>query len=122
MFFFHTFSRNPLSYLVVIKAVEWLVRNTPKDLHVYSMFITPQELERFSADAGFIGFETIGIRPSLRSLMDPSIFRRTVPKSLRFKFSNSRSISYAGFAMKPRYGETPNERSSAQGRAPFKQF
>ncbi|MES2273539.1 MAG: bifunctional 2-polyprenyl-6-hydroxyphenol methylase/3-demethylubiquinol 3-O-methyltransferase UbiG, partial [Chlamydiota bacterium] len=45
LFFFHTFNRNPLSYLVIIKGVEWCVRNTPKNMHVYSLFIKPKELE-----------------------------------------------------------------------------
>ena len=34
LLFFHTFNRSWLSYLVVIKGVEWFVRNVPEDMHV----------------------------------------------------------------------------------------
>ena len=33
LFFFYTFNRNFLSWLVVIKGVEWFVRNTPPNMH-----------------------------------------------------------------------------------------
>jgi 2-polyprenyl-6-hydroxyphenyl methylase/3-demethylubiquinone-9 3-methyltransferase len=45
MFFFHTFNKTPLSYLLIIKGVEWFVKNTPKDMHLYSHFIKPSTLE-----------------------------------------------------------------------------
>src|SRR5690606_17460525 len=44
LFFFHTFNRNILSWLLIIKAVELLVKNTPKDMHVIDLFIKPSEL------------------------------------------------------------------------------
>jgi 2-polyprenyl-6-hydroxyphenyl methylase/3-demethylubiquinone-9 3-methyltransferase len=40
LFFFHTFDRNLLSWLVVIKGVEWFVRNVPRDMHVLRCFIS----------------------------------------------------------------------------------
>ena len=42
--FFHTFNRTWLAKLIVIRGVEWFVANTPRDLHVLHMFITPAEL------------------------------------------------------------------------------
>ncbi|HEY4254745.1 MAG TPA: bifunctional 2-polyprenyl-6-hydroxyphenol methylase/3-demethylubiquinol 3-O-methyltransferase UbiG, partial [Chlamydiales bacterium] len=39
VFFFHTFNRNLLSYLLIIKGVEWCVKNAPKNMHVYPLFI-----------------------------------------------------------------------------------
>src|SRR4030095_16771587 len=36
LFFFHTFNRNFLSWLFAIQGLRWFVRNTPKNLHVYS--------------------------------------------------------------------------------------
>lgn len=100
MFFFHTFNRNFIAYFVVIKFVEWFVKNTPDHLHVLSLFVKPKELERWTKDAGFIHFETIGIRPSIRSLLHPQVLRRTVPESLVFKFTGNQWISYGGFAIK----------------------
>src|SRR6201999_1216443 len=42
LFFFHTFNRSFLAWLVVIKGVEWFVRNTPRDMHVLRLFIPPR--------------------------------------------------------------------------------
>ncbi len=101
LFFFHTFNRNFLAHLVVIKFVEWFVKNTPEHLHVISLFVKPKEIKAWCHDAGFESFETIGIRPSIRSMLHPDIFSRTVPPSIKFKFTNKQWISYAGFARKP---------------------
>lgn len=100
MFFFHTFNRTFLAYLVVIKLVEWLVRNTPKHLHVLSLFVTPKELSMWAHSAGFKEFTTIGIAPNLLSMLDKSVFKRTVPSKLSFKFTRSLAISYAGYCKK----------------------
>jgi 2-polyprenyl-6-hydroxyphenyl methylase / 3-demethylubiquinone-9 3-methyltransferase len=100
MFFFHTFNRHIVAYLVVIKFVEWFVKNTPENLHVFSLFVKPNELEKWVKDAGFDQFASIGIRPSIKSLIHPSIFKRTVPESLEFKFTKNQWVSYAGFAIK----------------------
>lgn len=100
IFFFHTFDRNFISYLIVIKLVEWLVRNTPKNMHILSMFIKPQELRAWCKKAGFEDFHTIGMRPRLRSLLDRSIFKRTVPEKLEFTFTSNTWITYAGYAVK----------------------
>jgi 2-polyprenyl-6-hydroxyphenyl methylase/3-demethylubiquinone-9 3-methyltransferase len=40
-FFFHTFNRNFLSRVFAIHGVRWFVRNTPKNFHVYPLFIRP---------------------------------------------------------------------------------
>src|SRR6478752_4006725 len=48
-FFFHTFNRNPLAWLVIIKGVEWFVKNTPRHMHVLRLFIKPRELEQMCA-------------------------------------------------------------------------
>ena len=45
-FFFHTFNRTWLAWLIVIKGVGWFVRNTPRDLHVLRLFVKPSELDR----------------------------------------------------------------------------
>ena len=45
LLFFHTFNRSWLAWLVVIKGVEWFVRNTPKDMHVLHLFLKPSEVE-----------------------------------------------------------------------------
>ena len=45
LFFFHTFNKNILSWLLIIKAVEFFVKNIPKDMHVIDLFIKPQTLK-----------------------------------------------------------------------------
>jgi 2-polyprenyl-6-hydroxyphenyl methylase/3-demethylubiquinone-9 3-methyltransferase len=52
LFFFHTFNRNLLSYLIVIKGVEWCIPNTPTNMHVYSYFIKPEELKSWCEQSG----------------------------------------------------------------------
>lgn len=101
LFFFHTFNRTWLAHLVVIKFVEWFVKNTPEHLHVISLFVKPTEVKAWCQEAGFASFDTIGIRPSFRSMLHRDVFSRTVPPSLKFKFTNKQWISYAGFAQKP---------------------
>ena len=42
LFFFHTFNRNLLSYVVVIKGVEWCVPNTPANCTSTLTSLSPQ--------------------------------------------------------------------------------
>lgn len=98
LFFFHTFNRNILSNFVSIKLVEGLVKNTPRNLHLHSMFIKPCELEHWCLEAGFSSCSFRGVRPILRTLFDRSVLIGSVPKGLKFKFCKSLSNSYAGIA------------------------
>ena len=69
LFFFHTFNRNLLSHLVIIKMVEWLVKNTPKNMHVPNLFIKPQELMEYCRQNGMSICKMTGIRPKLSTIM-----------------------------------------------------
>jgi 2-polyprenyl-6-hydroxyphenyl methylase / 3-demethylubiquinone-9 3-methyltransferase len=101
LFFFHTFNRNPLSYLIVIKGVEWCVRNTPKNMHVYSLFIKPAELKRYCLDYRLRIKTMIGIRPKFRTRSFwKMIFTREVCKDFTFRFSKSLKTGYCGIAEK----------------------
>jgi 2-polyprenyl-6-hydroxyphenyl methylase / 3-demethylubiquinone-9 3-methyltransferase len=101
LFFFHTFNRNPLSGFVVIKLVEWLVKNTPKNLHIYRMFVKPSELNDYCKKHALSVSKWRGVRPNLFSLsMLRAIFSRVVPKDFSFTFGSSLAISYCGFATK----------------------
>lgn len=44
LMFFHTFNKNIFSYFFIIKGVEWFVKNTPKNMHVYNLFIKPKDM------------------------------------------------------------------------------
>ncbi len=100
LFFFHTFNRNVASWFLVIKCVEWLVKNTPKNMHVIELFIKPFELERFCLDAGMEPVEMKGIRPVLSSIPLKSLFTGVVPPEMRFELTDSLLLSYMGFARK----------------------
>jgi 2-polyprenyl-6-hydroxyphenyl methylase/3-demethylubiquinone-9 3-methyltransferase len=101
LFFFHTFNRNPLAWLVIIKGVEWFVRNTPKHMHVLRLFIKPEELAAHCRAAGLEPLAWTGIRPDvLRGAFWRMLATRVVPKDFRFVTTRSLMLSYLGVARK----------------------
>lgn len=101
LFFFHTFNRNWLSYLVVIKGVEWCVKNAPKNMHVYPLFIKPQELKERCWDYSLDVVELKGFAPNmLTSAFWKLVWRREVPENFPFRFSGSLKTGYCGIAHK----------------------
>jgi 2-polyprenyl-6-hydroxyphenyl methylase / 3-demethylubiquinone-9 3-methyltransferase len=100
LFVFHTFNRNPLAHLVIIKVVEWIVKNTPKHLHVIHLFIKPKELANYCELAGMSTKNMIGIKPVFSTIPIKNLFTGVVPKTLRFEFTKSLLLSYMGFAVK----------------------
>jgi 2-polyprenyl-6-hydroxyphenyl methylase/3-demethylubiquinone-9 3-methyltransferase len=100
LFIFHTFNRNPLAHLVIIKLVEWFVKNTPKDMHVIKLFIKPQELSLFCEQAGLSVEEMTGIKPVFSSIPLANYLSGIVPTSLRFELTKSLLLSYMGLAYK----------------------
>ena len=101
LFFFHTFNRNPLSWLVIIKGVEWCVRNTPKHMHVLRLFITPRELAGYCRVAGMEPVAWTGMRPDfLRRAFWRMLATRVVPGDFRFVTTRSLLLSYLGVARK----------------------
>lgn len=100
LFIFHTFNRNWLAGIVIIQLVEWLVKNTPKHMHVLRLFIKPQELESYCKAADMTVLKIEGIRPVISSLTLSSLFTGIVPAGLRFKMTKSLLLSYLGFAVK----------------------
>lgn len=101
LFFFHTFNRTFLSWLIVIKFVEWFVKNTPKNMHILSMFIRPEELSLFLNKNSFVVEEIKGTKvnifnfPALKGFITG-----IVPKDLKFSFTKSLKLSYIGYAKK----------------------
>lgn len=100
LFFFHTFNRNVASWFLVIKCVEWLVKNTPKNMHVIDLFIKPSELEHFCRDAHMVPVELTGIRPVFSSIPLKALFTGVVPPEMRFQLTDSLLLSYMGYARK----------------------
>jgi len=100
IFIFHTFNRNPIAYFVVIKLVEWLVKNTPKHMHIIRLFIKPAELAKYCQDAGMSVEAMTGIKPVFSSIPISHIFSGVVPETLRFELTKSLLLSYMGSAFK----------------------
>lgn len=100
LFFFHTFNRNFLSWLVVIKFMEWFVPNTPKNLHVLHLFIKPHELENMMTASGLEKQEMVGIGPRFNWSFIRSIFKRRVLPGFGFKVGGPTFLGYMGYAVK----------------------
>jgi 2-polyprenyl-6-hydroxyphenyl methylase/3-demethylubiquinone-9 3-methyltransferase len=104
LFFFHTFSKNPLAWAFVIEGMKFFVRNTPDHLHVYSLFISPKDLKRILKDCGLSDIpELRGMRPVIaHKAFWKMVFTGIVPKDFKFKFTKRPLITYAGYAKKSR--------------------
>ncbi len=100
LFIFYTFNRTVLSYLLVIKGVEWLVPNTPKNMHVFDLFISPQEMRIFCEKNNLSCQEFIGIKPKFSKDFFLSALTRKVRKNFSFRFTPSLSMGYCGVAIK----------------------
>lgn len=100
LFFFHTFNRNFLSWLLVIKTIEFLVKNTPKNMHVIELFITPEELKSYCVNAELEVHEIVGLRPKFSTIPIKNYFSGIVPQSLEFTLTSSLMLSYMGMAIK----------------------
>jgi 2-polyprenyl-6-hydroxyphenyl methylase/3-demethylubiquinone-9 3-methyltransferase len=100
LFFFHTFNRNWLAWLVVIKGVEWFVKNTPRDMHVLHLFLTPQEVQTMCRSHGLLPVELLGSRPLFGAPLLKMLVTGAVPVDFGFTFSRSTRIAFSGFARK----------------------
>jgi 2-polyprenyl-6-hydroxyphenyl methylase/3-demethylubiquinone-9 3-methyltransferase len=99
--FFHTFNRNPLSRLVAIKGVEWFVKNTPKNMHVYDLFLKPSELDELCTRHGLDIEVMRGVRPRVFTwAFLRMLFTGNVSDQFQFTFTRSQVIGYCGRARK----------------------
>lgn len=99
-FFYHTFNRNWLSHFVIIKFVEWFIKNTPQNMHVIDLFIKPEELINHLKQKGLRNIEIVGIRPVLSSMPIKNYFTGVVPETFRFKITKLTALSYMGASVK----------------------
>lgn len=113
-FFFHTFNRNPLAWLVIIKGVEWFVKNTPRHMHVLRLFIKPRELEHMCVAHGLYFRVLHGSEPVVLSwAFWRMLLTRVVPPSFRFRFSRSTLLAYTGYATRGRGLSLAQQQSKA---------
>lgn len=100
VFFFHTFNRNFLSYLIVIKFMEWFVPNTPKNLHVLHLFIKPKELKKMIEIQNLVTQEITGLGPCFNWSFIKSILARKVLPGFCFQIGGPTWLGYIGYATK----------------------
>jgi 2-polyprenyl-6-hydroxyphenyl methylase / 3-demethylubiquinone-9 3-methyltransferase len=100
IFFFHTFNRNPLAWLVVIKLLEWFIVNTPKNMHIIRLFIKPKELEEYCSRVGLAVMGMVGIRPVFSSIDWQMVKTGVVSRNMKFKLTKGTMLSYMGLARK----------------------
>jgi 2-polyprenyl-6-hydroxyphenyl methylase/3-demethylubiquinone-9 3-methyltransferase len=101
LFFYHTFNRNVLSYLLIIKGVEWFVPHAPANMHIYPLFIKPSELTAFLNNAGLKDQVRKGLSPNIwsKGTLD-LLFKKEVSNRFRFKVTSNLTTGYMGFAKK----------------------
>jgi 2-polyprenyl-6-hydroxyphenyl methylase/3-demethylubiquinone-9 3-methyltransferase len=100
-FFFHTFNRTPLSWLIGIKGVEWFVKNTPKNMHVHGLFLKPAELMDLCTQHDLVVEVVRGLRPRVfTSAFLKMLLTGRVSDQFQFLFTRSLSIGYCGRAQK----------------------
>lgn len=101
LFFFHTFNRNLLSYLLIIKGVEWCFSNAPVNMHVYPLFIKPKELITLCRNQSLKVEEIKGVRPVFSNkAFWRMVMKRKVGDDFRFIFTSSLMTGYSGYATK----------------------
>lgn len=98
-FFFHTFNRNWISYVLIIKGVEWCVPNAPKNMHVYPLFIKPDELQEMMSEYDLTMKNISGFVPTARSIWQ-LLWKRKITPDFSFRFSKNSTSGYCGWATK----------------------
>lgn len=101
IFFFHTFNRNIFSNLLVIKGVDFFVKNAPKNMHVYPLFIKPSELKLHLEKEKLTVEKFVGLTPVIWSWPFWKLaFTGIVSADFRFQFTKSLLTGYCGIAKK----------------------
>ena len=98
--FFHTFNRNWLSWLIIIKGVEWFVKNTPRDMHILRLFLRPAEVLGWFREEGLELVELRGSRPVFNGAFFRMLATGVVPPDFRFRFTRSTALGYTGCVKK----------------------
>ena len=95
---FHTFTRNPLAYLVAVLGPRIVTRDCPRHLHAYSQFIRPRELRAAFEAANATVTAVQGVRPSFDAALVQTAWRRRVDPGFSFKRGGPALAGYLGVA------------------------
>ncbi len=100
LFCFHTFNRTWLANVMVVKGVEWFVKNTPANLHVARLFIRPAELAAMCERHDLEIVELHGVRPCFDAALVRMLVTGCVSDAFAFRFTRSLAVGYLGIARK----------------------
>jgi 2-polyprenyl-6-hydroxyphenyl methylase/3-demethylubiquinone-9 3-methyltransferase len=119
LFVFHTFNRTWQAQLIVIKGVEWFVKNAPDDLHVLRLFLTPDELRAMCDAHGFEAPELHGSRPRFGWALWRMLLTGKVGDDFAFTTTASTKLGYTGVARRSEIATVVGPRARARlGSAP----
>ena len=93
LFFYYTFNRNPLSWLLAVQGVRWIL-NAPPNLHVYRLLIKPRELRALCDRHSLDTERQTGLRPALDGALAHLVLTRRVREDFRFVPSRSLAVGY----------------------------
>lgn len=101
LFIFYTFNRTGWSWLFAKKAIDWIFKDCPRDVHLFRMFIRPSEMEEYCRAAGLRVESMTGVAPDLSiRVLSVLLLKRRVPHELRFRATRSLQVAYMGVARK----------------------
>ena len=100
LFFFHTFNRNFLSWLVIIYGVETFVRNAPEHMHVLRLFLKPEQVRAICAEHVLEEPDLVGVRPRLTLPFWRMLVTGRVARDFTFRFTRSTRLAYTGVTRK----------------------
>jgi 2-polyprenyl-6-hydroxyphenyl methylase / 3-demethylubiquinone-9 3-methyltransferase len=99
--FFYTFNRNILSWLIVIKGVEWFIRNAPRNMHRLRYFIKPAEMQRMCHQNGMRVTVCRGLAPRIFQFSFWKMLKTgSVDDNFKFSFTRHTLIGYLGLAVR----------------------
>jgi 2-polyprenyl-6-hydroxyphenyl methylase/3-demethylubiquinone-9 3-methyltransferase len=100
VFLFHTFNKTWAAKLLAIKCLS-IFKNAPQNLHVFSKFITPKQLDLACGESGIKVVEWVGIKPALRfSHVFKILTSGEVPEDLTFELTSSLQVGFMGVGVK----------------------
>lgn len=93
---FSTFNRNWTARLLAVEALKWFP-DSPPNVHVYSLFLKPEEVRTMGAECGLGNLELQGTIPRFVSTAFwSSVFRRRVHPDFSFAYTKSLRVGYLG--------------------------
>jgi 2-polyprenyl-6-hydroxyphenyl methylase/3-demethylubiquinone-9 3-methyltransferase len=101
LFFFYTFNRNFLAWLIVIKGVEWFIQNTPRHMHRLPYFIKPAEMRRMCSKNRMSVVRCRGLAPKIfQTAFWKMLVTGSVDDCFTFSFTRHKLIGYIGLAVR----------------------